>query len=120
MESKQHLTVLQEAADGSLPIRIDSTSVVPVAVVAELVSGGYLTAIDASTSDGFAFVNVSITTSGRDHLRHLRRVHPPSTIKELLAAKIPYPVRVLMAIAASVAVSYALTRVVFHASRLGI
>jgi len=120
MDSKQHLIVLQAAAEGSLPIRIESDAVVPTAVVGDLVSGGYLTAIDASDSEGRVFINASITVSGRDHLRHLRTVHPPGTVKELLAGRIPIVIRVLLAIAASVIGSYVLARVLSGAIGLGI
>jgi hypothetical protein len=71
MSAQTHLAVLKHAAEGTLPQQIDETSEVPINLVQELVTAGYLKAIDASSFDGPAFVDPKITLSGREYLRTL-------------------------------------------------
>jgi hypothetical protein len=69
---KEHLIVLDLAAQGKLPENIDSASHVSVAVVQELVDDGYLKAIDASSLDGLAYMKPRITLTGREYLAQLK------------------------------------------------
>ena len=69
---KEHMIVLELAAQGKLPDNIDSSSNVSVAVVQELVDAGYLKAIDASSFDGVAYMEPRITLTGREYLAQLR------------------------------------------------
>jgi hypothetical protein len=69
---KEHLIVLDLAAQGMLPDNIDNTSHVSVTVVQELVDAGYLKAIDASSFDGLAYMEPRITLAGREYLAQLK------------------------------------------------
>jgi hypothetical protein len=69
---KQHLIVLELAAQGKLPENIDSGSHIPVTVVQELIDAGYLKAIDASSFDGVAYMEPKITLTGREYLAQLK------------------------------------------------
>jgi hypothetical protein len=61
------------AARGALPDQINEESELPIAVVRELIEGGCLQAIDASSFDGDAYLNARITLKGREYLRKLQR-----------------------------------------------
>jgi len=69
---KEHAHVLNQAARGELPASVDSASYPAVTVVQELIEAGYLTAIDASSHDGVAYLNPRITMAGREYLAQLR------------------------------------------------
>jgi len=71
---KQHLIILELAAQGKLPEKIDSASHLSVTVVRELIDAGYLKAIDASSLEGIACIQPKITLAGREYLaRHRNR-----------------------------------------------
>jgi len=69
---KQHLKILEIAADKKLPEQIDETSELPVEIVSELIDAGYLKAIDASSFDGPAYLQTKITLQGREYLNGLK------------------------------------------------
>lgn len=69
---KQHLKILELAAEKKLPEQIDETSELPVEIVAELIEAGYLKAIDASSFDGTAYFQSKITLLGREYLNELK------------------------------------------------
>jgi hypothetical protein len=69
---KQHLMILEMAAQGKLPDKIDTTSDLSVTSVEQLVDAGYLTATDASSCDGAAYLEPKITLAGREYLDELR------------------------------------------------
>lgn len=64
-----YISVLNAAARGGLPDRINERSDPPFGLVRELVEAGLLTAIDASSHDGFEYLDPRITFSGREYLR---------------------------------------------------
>lgn len=68
----EHRYVLELAARGSLPSELDESSPIPFTVVRELVEAGYLTAIDASSHDGRAYLEPRITLTGRRFLETLQ------------------------------------------------
>ncbi len=68
---EKHMRILELAAKGSLPEKIDSTSDLPIEVVQELVDAGHLKAIDASSLDGIAYIKPKITLAGREYLSEL-------------------------------------------------
>lgn len=106
MESTQHLIVLQQAAEGSLPARIDSDRVVSLSATRDLIRNGYIVAKDVSSPEQAAFVNLSITSSGRQHLQHLRKIHPPATPRDWLAGRIPLWLRMLISAAIAIGLLY--------------
>lgn len=64
--------ILEMAAQGKLPDRIDATSDLPVAIIKQLVNAGYLDATDASSCEGVAYLDPEITLAGREYLDELR------------------------------------------------
>lgn len=80
---EQHLYVLDLAARGSLPELVDASSELNLIVVRELVEAGYLSAIDASSHDGYAYLNPRITFSGREYLARSQS-DQPNQYQELL------------------------------------
>jgi hypothetical protein len=70
---KQHLIILELAAQGKLPEKIDSASHLSVTVARELIDAGYLKAIDASSHDGIAYIGPKITLAGREYRARLRK-----------------------------------------------
>lgn len=80
---QEHLYLLDLAARGALPERVDNSSELSFVVVRELVEAGYLSAIDASSLDGYAYLNPRITLSGREYLARLQK-DQPSPHEELL------------------------------------
>lgn len=79
MEARSPLQVLRLASSESLPERVDSSSSVSVSVIKELRTSGHLEAIDASTYDGPAFLDIRITTSGRELLSRLEVIERESS-----------------------------------------
>lgn len=72
---KDHLDILELAARGNLPERLDSSSTLTISVVQELIDAGLLKAIDASSSDGLAYLEPKITLAGREYLNlHTERI----------------------------------------------
>lgn len=69
---KEHLVVLDMAAQSKLPDNIDGTSEVSVDVVGELVDAGFLKALDASSFAGVAYMDPKITLAGREYLAELK------------------------------------------------
>jgi len=65
---KEYHRILDLASKGALPDRIDENSEIPIPIIRELVQANYLTAIDASSFDGTAYLNPQITVSGREQL----------------------------------------------------
>ena len=84
MESRDHLDILQHVSDGSIPSRVDSGSGLPLRAVADLVAGGHLAAAHASEGRDPAWLNLTVTPLGRQHLRHLPkpRYLPQSLIRQ--------------------------------------
>src|SRR5690606_35877561 len=64
-----YINVLDAAARGKLPDRVNERSDPPFDLVRELVEAGLLTAIDASSHDGFEYLDPRITFAGREYLR---------------------------------------------------
>lgn len=94
MESRDHLDVLQQVSDESIPARVDARSGLPLAAVRDLVGGGYLLAARASEGPDPAWLNLTVTPQGRQHLRRLRSLHPPRSIDEGFKRMVPLWVRV--------------------------
>lgn len=69
---KEYMKILEIAADGNFPEKIDETSELSVDTVRELIEAGYLTAIDASSFDGIAYLQARITLPGREYLDVLK------------------------------------------------
>jgi hypothetical protein len=69
---KQHLIILEMAAQDKLPDKIDTASGLSVASVEQLVDAGYLKATDVSSCDGVAYLEPKITLAGREYLDELR------------------------------------------------
>lgn len=69
---EEHRNILERAESGDLPGKLDERSSIPVQVVRELVEAGYLSALDASSMDGLAYVEPRITLAGRRFLKTLR------------------------------------------------
>jgi DNA-binding MarR family transcriptional regulator len=69
---KEHLEILEIAAEKKLPEQIDESSELPVQIFSELIDAGYLKAIDASSYDGTAYLHVKITLQGREYLNELK------------------------------------------------
>ena len=69
---KEHLEILEAAADKCLPEQIDESSGFPVEIVSELIDAGYLKAIDASSFDGTTYLQTKITLQGREYLGDLK------------------------------------------------
>ena len=65
---KEYLNILELAAKGNLPKKIDETSEISVNTVKELIEAGYLSAIDTSSLDGISYLNTRITLIGRKYL----------------------------------------------------
>jgi hypothetical protein len=79
MDSDAHLQILRLAAAGTLPSSIDSGSGVSVQAVQDLISSGYMEAIDTSSLDGTAFLDPRLTIYGREYFRVLEdRAHAAS------------------------------------------
>jgi hypothetical protein len=69
---KEYLDILELAAEGYLPEKIDETSEISVDKVRELIEAGYLRAIDVSSLAGIAYSNPKITLPGREYLNELK------------------------------------------------
>ncbi|WP_421794146.1 hypothetical protein [Hydrocarboniphaga effusa] len=64
----EHLRILDLATRNALPAEIDDQSDPSAQIFRELLDAGYVTAIDASSFDGEAFLNPRITLAGREYL----------------------------------------------------
>jgi hypothetical protein len=82
---KEHIRILELASQGALPDQIDEDSDIPVLIVRELVQSGYLTAIDATSFDGIAYLDLHITIPGREYLRRLQQREADAPEKELIS-----------------------------------
>lgn len=69
---KEYIKILELATEGNLPEKIDETSELSADTVRELIDAGHLTAIDASSSDGTAYLKARITLPGREYLNGLK------------------------------------------------
>lgn len=96
MESRDHLDILQQVSDGSIPSRVDAGSNLPMMAIADLVAGGYLTAAHALEGRDPAWLNLMVTPQGRQHLRRLRSLHPPRSIDEGFRRMVPLWLRVAL------------------------
>ena len=109
MATDPTLDVLQWAASGALPDRIDSASDVPVQIVRELIDSGHLSGIDGTTFDGPEFFEVRITTHGRDYLRELlareRLAQPPAKAAKYLTPAIKWIFGIIAAVIAAIIVN---------------
>lgn len=106
MNTDRQLEILRQAATDTLPHRIDSTSSVPVLIVRELVSSTYLEAIDTSSVDGPSFMNVRITTSGREYLRVLEERVRAASFLGKVADHFPAVLKWAFGIIAALIVAY--------------
>jgi hypothetical protein len=106
MNAQEHLSILQEASEGGLPIRIDANSDLSAAKVSELILSGDLVAVDASSEAGHVFLDSTITVAGRQRLQRLRRIYPPKSLKESWVRSVPLPIRVLLSLAIALGTSY--------------
>lgn|SRR5690606_20327767 len=102
MESREHLDVLQQAFDESIPARVDARSGLPLAAVSDLVGGGYLAAARVSEGPDPAWLNLTVTPQGRQHLRRLRSLHPPRSLDEGFQRMVPFWLRVVLGVLISV------------------
>jgi hypothetical protein len=67
---EEHYRLLELAAGGQVPERVDEHSTPGFNILRELVEAGYLTAIDVSShSAGHAYLNPRITLAGREFLQ---------------------------------------------------
>ena len=107
MESRDHLDILQHVSDGSIPSRVDSGSGLPLRAVADLVAGGHLAAAHASEGRDPAWLNLTVTPLGRQHLRHLRRLHPPGSMDEVIKRVVPLWLRVILGFLIAVGLLFA-------------
>lgn len=78
-----YIRILELGSRGALPDSVDRSSDLPITVIRELLDAGYLTAIDASSKDGIAFLEPRITLAGREYLRLLRQNETNPTIDVL-------------------------------------
>lgn len=106
MESRDHLDVLQQVSDESIPARVDARSGLPLAAVSELVGGGYLAAARVSEGPDPAWLNLTVTPQGRQHLRRLRSLHPARSIDEGFRRMVPLWVRVILGFLIAVGVLF--------------
>ncbi len=71
----EHRRLLKlEAERGSID-RTDDSGHVPATAIKELVDAGLVTAIDAKSFEGPSYINIAITTPGREYLRELENRH---------------------------------------------
>lgn len=70
------ISILDQAALGMLPARIDSDAVVSRTVIAALVATGHLSSVEATGGGEPVFIGVVITPAGRRLLRELRQGDP--------------------------------------------
>lgn len=96
MESREHLDVLQQVCDESVPALVDARSGLPLAAVSDLVSGGYLQAARVSEGRDPAWLNLTVTPQGRQHLRRLRELHPARSMEEGFRRMMPLWLRVAL------------------------
>lgn len=82
---KEHIRILELVSRGALPDQIAEESDIPVLIIRELVQAGYLTAIDASSFDGIAYLDLHITIPGREYLRRLQQREADAPEKELIS-----------------------------------
>ncbi|MGV3606072.1 MAG: hypothetical protein ACO1RA_06665 [Planctomycetaceae bacterium] len=73
MTTKAHLEVLKQASAKGLPTEIDELTYKLFAPVCELIDGGYLQGIDASTMEGKSYMHCKITLKGREYLQSLEK-----------------------------------------------
>lgn len=85
---EDHFKILTLATKGQLPEQIDENFEYPIDVVTELIEAGLLKAIDASTLNSTAYLQVKITIQGREYLQNLsheikqeHKVMPESNLK---------------------------------------
>lgn len=81
---KEHIRILELASRDSLPDEINEESDISVSIVRELVQAGYLSAIDATSFDGIAYLDLHITIPGREYLRRLQQREADAPEKELI------------------------------------
>lgn len=82
---KEHIRILELASHDALPDQIDEGSDIPVSLVRELVQAGYLTAIDATSFDGIAYIDLHITIPGREYLKLLQQREADVPEKKLIS-----------------------------------
>ena len=81
MSEKEILRVLELAESGDLPDRIVDDSVVPLSIVQELHSSGYLDALLAHTLASGCILEPRINVAGREYLKQLRREQSEASLK---------------------------------------
>jgi hypothetical protein len=75
---QRHFEILKSAQAERLPARVDEHSAVELTILKELVDAGLLSATDATSFDGPAYLNPAITLEGREYLRNLEAERSPS------------------------------------------
>lgn len=85
---EDHFKILSLAASNQLPDQIDESFEYPIDVVTELIEGGLLKVIDASSFGGTVYAQPKITIHGREYLRDLslkfsqgKKTMPDSNLK---------------------------------------
>lgn len=73
MTTKAHLEVLKQASAKGLPTEIDERTYKLFASACELIDGGYLQGIDASTMEGKSYMHCKITLKGSEYLKTLEQ-----------------------------------------------
>jgi hypothetical protein len=76
MNIDPRIPILDQAALGTLPARIDSDAVVSRRLIADLVATGHLSSVEAAGGGEPVFIDVAITPAGRRLLRELRQSDP--------------------------------------------
>lgn len=84
---EDHFKILTLASNNQLPEQIDEHFEYPIDVVTELIEGGLLKAIDASSFDGIAYLQTKITIQGREYLQNLSHKIKPEP-KEMLESNL--------------------------------
>ncbi|MFZ5491026.1 MAG: hypothetical protein ACOY6E_00800 [Pseudomonadota bacterium] len=112
MDIDPHLLILRQAAAGTLPASIDSESPVSVQAVRDLIASGYMEAIDTSSFDGPAFLNPSITISGREYLRVLEELARAASLTGKTCKHLPAVFKWVFSIVAALLVAFLTKRFV--------
>lgn len=67
----KYYELLKSANDNNLPTQIDERSGIDLNIFRELFQAGFISAIDASSSDDQCYLDVRITSAGRQELQNI-------------------------------------------------
>ena len=73
----KYYELLKSANNNNLPTQIDERSGIVLNIFRELFQAGFLSAIDASSSDDLCYLDVRITSSGRQELQNIVSKYEP-------------------------------------------